>query len=120
MTNAATQFHFNRFLQLSAAVTRQVEEFNREEDARIEAAIKNGSMFESTWRAQHTSAVQARIDEEHWVAEGYEGHSGVPMVKLGQIYRLVQELKPIMENAQPLSAAQELALEYACMAANIA
>jgi hypothetical protein len=119
MANTAAQLHANRFLQLNIAVTRFIETFNRQEDARVEAAIQAGKTPAEA-EVERNEAVNRRLSDEYWIAESYEGRSGAPFVRFSQIRQLVEELHPVMESGTPLTAAQELALEYACMAADIA
>lgn len=132
MAYAATQKQFENFLKLSAVVQRQVEKYNREEDARIQAALlaqaqnpqlPSGeqalALTPEAWKVTRMNAVNKLIDDEEWIAENYEGRKGAPVVSFRQIYTLVEELKPVMEQVKPMSAAQVLALHYACMAAGI-
>jgi len=119
MANTAAQLHANRFLQLNIAVTRFIDTFNRQEDARVEAAIQAGKTPAEA-EVERNEVVNRRLSDEYWIAESYEGRSGAPFVRFSQIRQLVEELQPVMESGTPLTAAQELALEYACMAADIA
>jgi len=119
MANQAYQLHVNRFLQLNIAVSRYVESFNRQEDARVEAAIQAGkSPAEAA--AERDEVVTRRLSDQYWIAESYEGRSGAPFVHFPQIRRLVAELTPVIQSGTSMTASQELALEYACMAADIA
>lgn len=119
MANTAAQLHANRFLQLNIAVTRFIETFNRQEDARVEAAIQAGKP-QAEAEVERTERVNRRLADEYWLAESYEGRGGTPFVRFSRIRCLVEELQPVMESGTPLTAAQELGLEYACMAADIA
>lgn len=105
----------SRFEELRAKTEQQMQIIDAAVGARLSAAGYSGlqrEVAEETFREEAITGCD-------WCNENYEGRASAPELPFRQIQNLVHELAPMLANAQPLSPAQRIGLEFALLVANI-
>lgn len=104
-----------RFTVLRAAAYTQLQEIDQQVSRRLtEQGVTGGAreFGEETLRNE-------LLQDCEWSNENFEGRGGVPTLPFVQIQALVAELEPVFEQKTPLTVSQNVALQFACLVADI-